>query len=217
MFFKKNLKINPPNSDSAFWDGLSGVYHKMFDNTKAYQKMYSLMRESMLPDMRVLEIGTASGLVARAVADKVREVQAIDYSEKMIAKARVMTERENIHFSVQDATNLDFEDRSFDVVIIAAVLHIIPNPEEVLKEIDRVLKDGGLLIAPTFMWKERTLRGKIQQFFMKLKNFPIYSVWNSAEYLEFLRQNGFECVRCETIPASFNICYAELRKCNTVG
>ena len=46
---------------------------------------------------------------------------------------------------------LPFEKNSFDVVIISNALHIIPNPEKVLSEIARVLKTGGLLIAPNFV------------------------------------------------------------------
>ena len=45
---------------------------------------------------------------------------------------------------------LSYADRSFDVVIVSNALHIVPQSEKALAEIRRVLKDDGVLIAPTF-------------------------------------------------------------------
>ena len=45
---------------------------------------------------------------------------------------------------------LSYADRSFDAVIVSNALHIVPQPEKALAEIRRVLKDDGVLIAPTF-------------------------------------------------------------------
>ena len=45
---------------------------------------------------------------------------------------------------------LPYAEVSFDVVIVSNALHIVPQPEKALAEIHRVLKDDGVLIAPTF-------------------------------------------------------------------
>ena len=45
-----------------------------------------------------------------------------------------------LHFSVQDMFRLPYADRSFDVVIVSNALHIVPQPEKALAEIQRVLK-----------------------------------------------------------------------------
>ncbi len=199
------------NKDALFWDNLANMYNGMFAKSKAYQQMYSLMRAALNKDMKVLEIGTASGLVARAVSDTVKEVHAIDFSQEMIANAQKLTAQQNIFFSVQDSASLQFDEAFFDAVIIANVLHIIENPQATLKEIKRVLKPDGMLIAPTYLWKEHTFFGKIQKFFMLRRGFPIHSEWNSEEYRAFLKQNGFSSVKQEIIKGSFNICYAEVK------
>lgn len=41
---------------------------------------------------------------------------------------------------------------TFDVVVIANALHIMPAPDPAMKEIYRVLKKGGILFAPTFVY-----------------------------------------------------------------
>ena len=77
------------------------------------------------------------------------------------------------------------------MVIVSNALHIVPQPEKALAEIRRVLKDDGVLIAPTFTHAENSFTGKVRAFFMKLAGFPLRSKWTSEEYLRFLRQNGW--------------------------
>lgn len=48
-----------------------------------------------------------------------------------------------------DATDLPYEDESFDAIVIANALHIMPNPEWAIREMKRVLKSDGVIIAPT--------------------------------------------------------------------
>ena len=52
-------------------------------------------------------------------------------------------------------------DGSFDAVIISNALHIIPDPEKTLSEIDRVLRPGGVLIAPNFVEHKGTAVSRI--------------------------------------------------------
>jgi ubiquinone/menaquinone biosynthesis C-methylase UbiE len=52
---------------------------------------------------------------------------------------------------VADATALPYADDSFDAVLIANALHVMPEPEKALREIDRALRLGGILIAPNSM------------------------------------------------------------------
>ena len=107
---------------------------------------------------------------------------------------------------------LPYADKSFDVVIVSNALHIVPQPEKALAEIRRVLKDDGVLIAPTFTHGNGTLRGRIKLFFMKLAGFPLNSRWSSADYLAFLRQNSWTVRKSTVLKASFPLTYAECVK-----
>ncbi len=203
------------SKDTKFWDGLADKYNKIA-NSKAYRKLFALIRQRLTSDMTILEIGTSSGLIARAVADKVKTVYAVDISEAMIKKAKSLTTQSNIDYSVQSSDALAFADNSFDVVIIASVLHIVDNPEACLLEIKRVLKDDGILIAPTPLWKEKGIFGSIVQFIMEKRNFPIYSKWNTTEFLSFLDQNGFYCIKKDSVKLIINFGYFELKTKVTV-
>ena len=75
-----------------------------------------------------------------------------------------------------------------------------------------MLKDDGVLIAPTFTHGNGTLQGRIKLFFMKLAGFPLNSRWSSADYLAFLRQNGWTVRKSTVLKASFPLTYAECVK-----
>ena len=69
----------------------------------------------------------------------------------MIREAMKGERPANLTFEVADATALPYADASFDAVLIANALHVMPEPEKALNEIDRVLRPGGVLIAPNFV------------------------------------------------------------------
>ena len=89
---------------------------------------------------------------------------------------------------------------------------IISFTEKALAEIRRVLKDDGVLIAPTFTHAGNSFSGKVRAFFMRMAGFPLRSKWTSAEYLRFLSQNGWAVRKSAVLKASFPLTYAECVK-----
>ena len=111
----------------------------------------------------------------------------------MIEQAKQGVKSTKLYFSVQDMFHLPYADQSFDVVIVSNALHIVPEPERALAEIRRVLKEDGILIAPTFTHAGNDFRGNVKAVFMKLAGFPLHSKWTSHEYLAFLRETAGRC------------------------
>ena len=130
----------------------------------------------------------------------------------MIAEARRDNRSVKLYFSVQDMFRLPYADESFDVVIVSNALHIVPQPEKALAEIKRVLKDDGVLIAPTFTHAGNSFSGRVKAFIMRLAGFPLHSRWTSEAYLKFLEQNGWTVRKSVVLKASFPLTYAECVK-----
>ena len=195
-----------------FWDRNAGRYDRfMRKDRAAYEKMYGLIR----PDVKgktVLELATGTGLIAKNIVNVAAHIEATDASVEMIAEAKRNNQSAKLHFSVQDMFRLPYADKSFDVVIVSNALHIVPQPEKALAEIHRVLKDDGVLIAPTFTHAGNSFFGKVRAFFMKLAGFPLHSKCTSEEYLCFLRQNGWAVRKSVVLKASFPLTYAECEK-----
>ena len=195
-----------------FWDRNAGLYNRfMQKDSAAYEKMYELIRPVVKAET-VLELATGTGLIAKNIVKSANHIEATDASAEMIAEAKRDNSSAKLHFSVQDMFCLPYADKSFDVVIVSNALHIVPQPEKALREIRRVLKDDGVLIAPTFTHSENSFSGKVRAFFMKLAGFPLHSKWTNEEYLAFLRQNGWTVQKSVVLKASFPLTYAECVK-----
>ncbi len=195
-----------------FWDRNAGLYDCFMRKDRAvYEKMYELIRP-VVKEKTVLEVATGTGLIAKHIVKVAARIEATDASPKMIAEAKRGNCSAKLHFSVQDMFSLPYAGNSFDVVIVSNALHIVPQPEKSLREIKRVMKDDGVLIAPTFTHAENSLRGRIKAYFMRLAGFPLHSRWTSEEYLSFLRQNGWKVRKSAVLKASFPLTYAECVK-----
>ena len=162
--------------------------------------------------MCIRDSATGTGLIAKNIVNAAAHIEATDASAEMIAEAKRDNHSTKLHFSVQDMFRLPYTEESFDVVIVSNALHIVPQPEKALAEIHRVLKDDGVLIAPTFTHAGNSFSGKVRAFFMKLAGFPLHSKWTSHEYLAFLRENGWTVQKSTVLKASFPLTYAECVK-----
>ena len=195
-----------------FWDRNAGRYDRfMRKDRAAYEEMYALIRP-VVKAKTVLDLATGTGLIAKHIVNAAAHIEATDASAEMIAEAKRDNHSAKLHFSVQDMFHLPYADKSFDVVIVSNALHIVPQPEKSLAEIGRVLKDDGVLIAPTFTHAENLFRGKVKAFLMRLVGFPLHNKWTSKEYLSFLRQNGWTVQKSALLKASFPLTYAECVK-----
>ena len=195
-----------------FWDKNAGRYDRfMRKDRAAYDEMYELIRP-VVRHKTVLELATGTGLIAKNIVNAAAHIEATDASAEMIAEAKRDNRSAKLYFSVQDLFRLPYANQSFDVVIVSNALHIVPQPEKALAEIRRVLKDGGVLIAPTFTHAGNSFSGRAKAFFMKLAGFPLHSKWTSEEYLRFLRQNGWTVRKSTVLKASFPLTYAECVK-----
>ncbi|MCR4956825.1 MAG: class I SAM-dependent methyltransferase [Lachnospiraceae bacterium] len=175
---------------------------------KIYQMMYQRIPK-VIEGKRVLEIATGPGLLAKEVAGYAKEMVATDYSEGMIREAKKGSYPNNLSFEVADATDLPYEDNSFDVVIIANALHIMPKPEKALSEIRRVLKDHGIFIAPNFVEKSENKRGDLWNKFLRLVGISFEHQWTKDQYENFLVTHGWRIVNSKEVVARLSLVYTE--------
>ena len=93
---------------------------------------------------KVLEIGCGTGLFTRKFyAATHANIIAIDISDELLKEAQKLLPR--VHFQLDNAMQLSFNDNTFDVVYGSSVLHHLEFNAS-LKEIYRVLKPGGRMV-----------------------------------------------------------------------
>lgn len=195
-----------------FWDRNALRYDRfMRKDRAAYEALYALIRP-VVKGKTVLELATGTGMIAKHIVSEAKHIEATDASAEMIAEAKRENRRTKLYFSVQDMFHLPYADQSFDVVIVSNALHVVAQPEKALAEIRRVLKDDGVLIAPTFTHGDNMLYGRARVLCMKLAGFPLHSKWGRTDYLEFLEKNGWRVRKSTVLQASFPLTYAECEK-----
>ena len=192
----------------TIWDRFAPVYSLAMKSQKnIYDYMYSHIREKV-KGKTVLELATGPGLIAKHVADAADCMIATDFSPDMIAQAEKGGNPPNLTFEIADASDLHYENKTFDVVIIANALHVVPNPEKVLSEIDRVLKSGGTLIAPNFI-ERKISKPNFWQKLLDSLGVKFEHQWTSEQYRSFLESNGWEITASEVVPGRIDLMYAE--------
>jgi SAM-dependent methyltransferase len=97
------------------------------------------------PGDRVLDSCCGTGDLAVACARAGGTVTGLDFSERMLERAR--RKSGEIDWVQGDALALPFEDDSFDAALFVGALHHVPDPLKALQEAFRVVKPGGRLFA----------------------------------------------------------------------
>lgn len=93
---------------------------------------------------RVLDLGCAFGFATRQIASKGYATVGVDNSPGYISRAR--RRHPGGEYILSSAENLPLADASFDAVLLLDVLEHVSEQAAVLREIERVLKPGGMLI-----------------------------------------------------------------------
>ena len=193
-----------------YWEKTAKVYGRFMQaNDKTYQEVSHKIMANLNRHMTVLELACGTGQLSFRLAPKVKLWEATDFSPNMIAQAKKQSASSRLKFSVQDATQLPYSDSSFDVVVMANALHVMPHPELALAEIHRVLKPGGIFFAPTFVEGQGLLQ-KVRIKFIKITGFKIFHHWTGEQLKGFLEQNHFIVTEYGMIPGGgLPICYLQ--------
>lgn len=96
-------------------------------------------------NLRWIDIGCGTGVFTEELIKRCSPtaVSAIDPSPDQLAFARTRPGLEVAEFRVGDAQDLPFADDSFDVAVMALVVHFVPDPAKAIAEMARVVRPGG--------------------------------------------------------------------------
>ena len=140
---------------STFWDRVAWLYDLVERSNRAVNAAAAARAAGLVPKgARVLDCAAGTGEFSLAAAERAETVLCTDQSLPMLDRARKKAKKRgltNITFARRDITALPDPDGSFDAVIAANVLHLLPQPEKAVEELWRVAAPGGRLILPTYL------------------------------------------------------------------
>ena len=151
----------------------------------------------------VVDLGSGAGndcFIARHETGETGKVIGIDFTPKMIEKARMNAEARgfnNVEFREGDIEHIPITSNIADVIVSNCVLNLVPNKDGVFKEIFRVLKPGG-----HFSISDVVVEGSLPEGLRRDAEMYAGCVSGAIQkevYLELIRTNRFEniCIQKE--------------------
>lgn len=164
---------------------------------------------------RVLDLGSGPGTISAALAKRARHVCAVDREMAMHEQARLRHPSESVSRSLHDAVRLGFAAASFDVVVAANILHLIPEFGAAMAEIRRVLRPGGLALLPT-PCHGQSQASRVASRLMRLSGFRLSHRFDQASLCRAIADNGFAVTDVVVLPGVLPIAYVRARAARDV-
>ena len=189
---------------STFWDRWAWFYDLAERSNRTVNAAAAARVSGLVPvGARVLDCAAGTGEFSLAAAKRAASVLCTDQSQPMLDRARKKAAKRgltNISFAQRDVTALSDPDGSFDAVIAANVLHLLPEPETAVRELWRVTAPGGRLILPTYLQgKAGTAYGAMIKIYQGV-GFHYEHAFTSETYRTFLEGLALAPVLLEVIP-----------------
>ena len=176
-----------------FWDTISPLYD-IFENIyngKVYIGTGKKVAQLIEPSDEVLECACGTGAISIYIAQKCRKLIATDFASGMLRRAAKKCRKyPNVVFRKADIMNIKCKDARFDKVVAGNVIHLLPEPEKALHELERVVKPGGKIIIPTYI---NMLKGSgtAAVKFITLLGADFKRQFNLNSYKKFFEENGY--------------------------
>lgn len=132
----------------AYFDALAGKFGREYIPGRSWKALGEMLL-NFLPPLVVVDMGAGEGTVSQMLAQRAKQVIAVDNSEKMVAYgSRLAKEHgfKNLDFRLGDMEEPPVKDASVDVVLFSQALHHAQQPEVALAAANRILKPGGRVI-----------------------------------------------------------------------
>ena len=161
-----------------------------------------VLREALasLHVQSILELGCGTGKNTSFLVQIGRHVQALDFSEGMIAKAREKVRAENVKFSVADLTRKwPCEDESYQLIVCNLVLEHIEDLAFIFSEAFRVLQEKGRFLIHE-LHPFRQYQGKKARFKRdgETTEIPAF-VHHISDFTNAASQQGFTLVKLDEL------------------
>jgi len=145
------------------YDKIGEWYHKHRGKGKNFFNSYVEMPTTLsflknVKGKKVLDIGCGSGIYAKILKRRGAKVTGVDISKTLLRIAE--KEVKGVDFHYASIHKLPFKKNSFDIALSALMLNYVGNWDKAFKEVNRVLKKGGVYVFsianPLFSVRERT-------------------------------------------------------------
>ena len=187
------------NRSEKFWNRTAESYNKSErNNVQSFNETMSKVKENLNPEDLVLDFACATGSISTEIANSVKEIHAIDTSEKMIeiAKRNIANSNiENILFECSTIFNDRYKEGGYNAVLAFNILHLLEDTELTVQRIKDLLKLGGVFISSTVCLGDKmSFLGVFLSLFSKLGIIPYVKTLKFTQLKDLILNKGFQIV-----------------------
>jgi 2-polyprenyl-3-methyl-5-hydroxy-6-metoxy-1,4-benzoquinol methylase len=207
--------LNPRMNDAATISFYNGSVNAIYNETKFDEESCSTQLDDeinlgnlhLLQEARkdkkgnLLEIGSAKGFFLQKAQEAGYSVYGLELNQKNyeLSKKRLGDTIFN-----KTLSEVNFDDKSFDVIYMRDVIEHIPNPKDLLVEMHRILKSDGVVFLETHNvdgWIHR-IAGAWHTVFFGFEH-PLH--WSVKTLSKVLSDNGFKISKVKQISLDFTL------------
>lgn len=200
------------DGNRSYWDKHAKNYDRSMSLLgRPIPRMVELAGEATRGLGRVLEVAAGTGLVTPTLAAGAGEVIATDYSAAMVAALEQRVRDAgvaNVRCEQADLYALRFDAGTFDAVVAANILHLVPDLPGALAALRRMVKPGGRIVVPTFCHDETAVSWIVSRA-LAVTGFPGHRRFTAGSLRQAVEDGGVRATRTETLPGLIPIGYVE--------
>ena len=162
------------------WDAVRKVFN---DDTLRAKAIGRLVPQGM----QIADIGTGTGILASELAQLGLHVIGIDHSGRMLEAAESNLAGQNwpegsrVELRQGEADQIPIEDNEVDAAFAHMVLQYVPNPTDVLREMARIVRPGGVIVIVDFVkHAHEWMRGELGVLWMGFESDQILNWFQEA-------------------------------------
>jgi phosphatidylethanolamine/phosphatidyl-N-methylethanolamine N-methyltransferase len=207
-------EVRDSGKDRGYWERHAQRYDRSLTLlSRPMPRMLELTAEAVRGAASVLEVAAGTGLVTAALGLAAQQVVATDYASAMIDILKVRVREAgltNVICEQADLYALRFQTASFDAVVAANVLHLVPDLDGAIASLRRVLRPGGRLVVPTFCHDETRTSAAVSRL-LSVTGFPGQRRFTSSSLSRSLEGAGLRVSKREVIAGLIPIIFLEGR------
>jgi ubiquinone/menaquinone biosynthesis C-methylase UbiE len=208
LIYQTNMVKSDPDTAHIYWIYKSPLFIRLADRMFVvssillgqYSKLVSCVVKRLNPSLkgkRILQVSCAFGNVSEKIAESCERQGASEFvlsdimqSELDNAERKLKRFGSLCSYSKQDATNLEFEDQSFDYVVAFFLPHELPFDKKVkhIEEAKRVLKPGGKVIFGEFHKPRLKILEVLGRIYFKIFEPYATEMWDSFDLVQAIQE-----------------------------